>query len=68
MVPPLGETDFDMTINANMALALLKLANQHADSIDYEVTGEASLDLPFLMICRFIRSGSFSLKAFQITI
>ena len=27
VVPPLGQTDFDMNITANMALALLKLAN-----------------------------------------
>ena len=52
-----------MTITANMAMALLKLANQHADSIDYEVTGAASLDLPFMHDLPFHQSGSFSLKA-----
>jgi LEA14-like dessication related protein len=65
VVPPLGETDFDMTITANMAMALLKLANQHTDTIDYEVTGAASLDLAFLDNLPFRQSGSFSLKAFQ---
>jgi len=65
VVPPLGQSEFDMTITANMALALLKLANQHADSIDYEVTGEASLDLPFLHSLPFHQNGSLSLKAFQ---
>ncbi|MGC1387720.1 MAG: LEA type 2 family protein [Steroidobacteraceae bacterium] len=65
VVPPMGETDFDMTINANMAMALLKLANQHTDSIDYEVTGAASLDLAFLNDLPFHQSGSFSLKANQ---
>ncbi len=51
VVPAFGESEFDMTITANMALALLKLAdkaNQHADSIDYDLTGAASIDLPFL--------------------
>ncbi len=65
VVPPLGDTDFDMTITANMAMALLKLANQHTDSIDYEVTGAASLDLAFLNNLPFHHNGSFSLKAFQ---
>jgi LEA14-like dessication related protein len=62
VVPPLGQSDFDMTISANMALALLKLANQHADSIDYELTGEVSLDLPFMRKLPFRQSGSLSLK------
>ncbi len=65
VVPPMGETDFDMTITANMAMALLKLANQHTDSIDYEVTGAASLDLAFLNDLPFHKDGSFSLKANQ---
>jgi LEA14-like dessication related protein len=65
VVPPLGETDFDMNITANTALALLKLAGTHADSIDYEVTGAASLDLPFARNLPFRQNGSFSLKALQ---
>jgi LEA14-like dessication related protein len=63
VVPPMGQSEFDMTITANMALALLKLANQHADSIDYDVTGAASLDLPFLHELPFHQTGSFSLKS-----
>jgi LEA14-like dessication related protein len=65
VVAPLGETEFDMTITANMALALLKLANKQADSIDYEVTGAATLDLPFLNNLPFRQNGTLSLKAFQ---
>jgi LEA14-like dessication related protein len=63
-VPAFGESEFDMTITANIALALLKLqdkANQHADSIDYVLTGSASLDLPFLHDLPFQQNGSFSL-------
>jgi hypothetical protein len=48
-----------------MAMALLKLANQHADSIDYEVTGAASLDLALFNNLPFHQSGAFSLKAIQ---
>jgi LEA14-like dessication related protein len=65
VVPPFGESEFDMTVKANLALALLKLsqkADQHADSIDYEVSGGASIDLPFLNEVPFHQSGSFSLK------
>ena len=65
VVPSFGESEFDMTIKANMALALLKFANkldQHADSIDYDVSGAASIDLPFLRDLPFHQTGSFSLK------
>jgi LEA14-like dessication related protein len=65
VVPPMGQTEFDMTITANMALALLKLSNQHGDSIDYEVTGGASLDLPFMHDLPFHQTGSLSLKQFH---
>ncbi len=68
--PRMGESDFDMTIKANMALALLKLANkmdQHADSIDYDLTGAASIDLPFLRDLPFHQTGSFSLQGLAIT-
>ncbi|HEY2145385.1 MAG TPA: LEA type 2 family protein [Steroidobacteraceae bacterium] len=68
VVPAMGESEFDMTITANIALALLKLsdkANQHADSIDYVLTGSASLDLPFLHDLPFHQNGSFSLHGSQ---
>jgi LEA14-like dessication related protein len=64
IVPAFGDAEFDMTITANLALALLKLAdkaNQHADSIDYDITGAASIDLPFLRNLPFHQSGSFAL-------
>jgi LEA14-like dessication related protein len=64
-IPAFGESEFDMTITANLALALLKLAdkaNQNADSIDYDLSGAASIDLPFLGNLPFHHSGSLSLK------
>ena len=64
-VPAFGESEFDMTIKANMATAFLKLAdrmNQHAESIDYELTGGANIDLPFLHDLPFRQPGSLSLK------
>jgi LEA14-like dessication related protein len=68
VVPAFGESEFDMTIKANMALALLKLANkmdQQSDSIDYDLTGAASIDLPFLRDLPFRQTGSFSLKGIR---
>ena len=59
VVPPMGQSEFDVTVTANMAVALLQLANQHSDSIDYEVTGSANLDLPFMHDLPFRQTGSF---------
>jgi LEA14-like dessication related protein len=66
VVPAMGNIDFDMMITANMGLALLKLANkmnQHADSIDYDVSGSASIDSSFLRDLPFHQTGSISLSA-----
>jgi LEA14-like dessication related protein len=68
VVPAYGESEFDMTITANAALAYLVLAdkvNQNASSIDYELTGAANIDLPFLSHLPFRQSGSLSLQASQ---
>jgi LEA14-like dessication related protein len=68
VVPARGDVEFDMMITANMALALLKLGHvmdQHADSIAYDVSGAASVDLPFLHDLPFHQTGSFSLKGMQ---
>ena len=68
VIPASGESEFDLTITANLALALLKLAdraNQHADSIDYDLTGAASLDLPFLRNLPFHQSGTLKLPTGQ---
>jgi LEA14-like dessication related protein len=68
VVPAFGESEFDMTIKANLALAVIKLANkldQHSDSVDYDLTGAASIDLPFLRDLPFHQAGSFSLKGTQ---
>jgi LEA14-like dessication related protein len=68
VIPAFGESEFDLTITANLALALLKLtdkANQHADSIDYDLTGTASIDLPFLRSIPFHQSGTLRLPGSQ---
>jgi len=55
----MGQSEFDMTISANMAMALLQLANRHADSIDYEVTAPPVWICRSSMICRSIRPAHF---------
>jgi len=68
VIPAFGESEFDLTISANLALALLKLAdraNQHADSIDYDLSGAASLDLPFLRNLPFHQTGTLKLPLGQ---
>jgi LEA14-like dessication related protein len=65
VVPAHGDTQFDMDITANVALALLKLAgrkDQQSNSINYELTGGASLDLPFLRDLPFHQNGSFAFR------
>lgn len=65
VVPAEGSAPFDMTIAANLALAVLKLGNklnQHADSIDYELSGNAQTEVPFMSNLPFRQNGSFSLK------
>ena len=65
VVPAFGDTEFDMMITANMALGLLKLANnldKQSDSIAYDLTGIVTIDLPFVGDVPFHQDGSFSLK------
>jgi LEA14-like dessication related protein len=68
-VPAFGESEFDMTINANLALALLKLADKAngSDSIEYEIRGEASIDLPFLHSLPFRQTGALKLNGGQVS-
>jgi LEA14-like dessication related protein len=65
VVPAYGDTEFDMMITANMALGLLKLANnldKQSDSIAYDLTGIVTIDLPFLGDVPFHQDGYFALK------
>lgn len=64
VVPPHGEAPFDMNITSNLALALLALSqrgDKHSDSIDYEMTGAASIDLPFMHDLPFHQNGTLDL-------
>jgi LEA14-like dessication related protein len=68
VVPAHGATEFDMNISSNLALVLLKLkgrTDSRSDTIDYDMTGAASTDLPFLKDVPFHQSGSFSLRGLK---
>ena len=60
-----GEVEFEMTVSANMAVALLKLLaknDKQSEAIDYELSGKVSIDLPFMRSLPFRQNGSYSLK------
>jgi len=62
-VPAMGAANFDVTITANVALALLQInkhKREHSD-VDYEVSGLIDVDLPFLRTIPFHQSGDFGL-------
>jgi len=62
-VPALGSADFDVTVTANMALALLQV-NKHKQGhsdLDYEVDGVIDLDFPYLRTIPFHQTGNFGL-------
>jgi LEA14-like dessication related protein len=64
-VPAQGDAQFDVLITANLAVVLTQLAKHRDmpnDAIVYDVTGVASLDLPFMRSLPFHQSGSFSLN------
>jgi len=65
VVPPLGASDFDMTVNANLAATVLKLIGRGPDAqnnIAYHLTGKLSLSHGFLRSIPFDQRGSFSLQ------
>jgi LEA14-like dessication related protein len=66
-VPALGDADFDMNISTNLAFAVLKLADkrqQHADTLGYELSGTARIDVPFTRQIEFHQDGSLPLSDF----
>jgi LEA14-like dessication related protein len=70
VIPAFGEAEIDVTVTANMLLALAKLTNklnQQADSIDYDLTGAASIDLPFLRNLPFHHAGTLPLNGISIS-
>jgi LEA14-like dessication related protein len=66
-VPALGDADFSMDVSANLALAVLQLADKrqrHNAALSYELTGTARIDLPFTRALAFHQEGSLPLSNF----
>jgi LEA14-like dessication related protein len=65
VVPAFGETEFDMNIRTNMAMALLRLASgsrTSSDNIDYRIHGKVSLSEGLLRSIPFEEHGTFKLQ------
>ena len=61
IVPALGDGSFDMTVHADMATGLIKLLS-HSDVLNYELSGNVSLDLAFLRSIPFHQNGVLPLR------
>lgn len=66
VVPPLGEAEFDLTVNTNLAGALLKLLGRGAgglgQEIPYRLSGKVSLSEGLWRSIPFDQRGSFKLQ------
>jgi LEA14-like dessication related protein len=60
-VAPRGDTQVDMTIKADFAMGLSKLL-KHSDSLNYELNGAVSIDLPLFRSLPFHETGVFALS------
>jgi LEA14-like dessication related protein len=63
-VPALGSTEFDVSVTANAASALLKLASSGAklDAVEYRLVGKVSLSAGLIRSIPFDRKGQFKLR------
>jgi LEA14-like dessication related protein len=66
VVPPLGQAEFDMTVNTNLAGALLKLLAHGpgglSQEIPYRLSGKVSLSQGLWRSIPFDQRGSFKLQ------
>ena len=63
-VPALGSTEFDVSVTANAATALLKLASagKKLDAIEYRLVGKVSLSSGLIRSVPFEKKGTFKLR------
>jgi LEA14-like dessication related protein len=63
-VPALGSTEFDVSVTANAASALLKLVSggKKLDAVDYRLTGKVSLSSGLIRSVPFEKKGTFKLR------
>lgn len=66
VVPALGESEFDMTLDTNMAGVFFKLLSQKdrtlADPLNYHIVGKVSLSKGLLRSVPFDQKGQFRLN------
>ena len=66
VVPPLGETEFDMNVTTNLASTFIKLLSRAADpakgEVGYRLVGKVSLADGFLRSIPFDERGTFKLR------
>lgn len=63
-VPALGSTEFDVSVTANAAGALLKLVagGKKLDAVDYRMVGKVQLSSGLIRSVPFERKGTFRLR------
>jgi LEA14-like dessication related protein len=63
-VPALGSTEFDVSVTANAAGALLKLVSsgRKLDAVDYRMVGKVSLASGLIRSVPFEKKGTFRLR------
>lgn len=65
-VPPLGDSEFDMSVTTNLASTLLKLlargSGPGSEEVGYRLVGKVSLSEGFLRTVPFDERGSFKLR------
>lgn len=64
LVPANGETEFDVSVTANAAAAVLKLvgSGRKLDSVDYRINGKVSLSSGMFRNIPFDQKGTLDLK------
>ena len=68
VVPPFGESEFDLLVDASMARTVLAMVGKSKESkpmesIDYRLTGKVSLSSGFVRSIPFDETGSLNLKS-----
>lgn len=63
-VPALGSTEFDVSVTANAASALLKLVSggKKLDAVEYSMKGKVSLSSGLIRSVPFEKKGTFKLR------
>lgn len=64
VVPALGATEFDMSMNADMAGVVFRLlgSGRKLDNVDYRLSGKVSLSSGILRSVPFDQKGSFKIR------